>query len=128
ALFITGSMLFGIFTDYIWMGTIGFEAVYTTMLYSKITLGISGFVLFFILSFITLYFIRLSYMKHFSHVQLPPYVRQAKIAYGVMILGALLIGVIGSLIVQGLGWEPALKFMNYETFGETDPFFGLDIS
>src|SRR5690625_6028781 len=38
------------------------------------------------------------------------------------------IGIIGSSIVQGIGWERLLKFLNYETFGKTDPYFGIDIS
>ena len=39
---------FKVLNEYIWMDTIGFSSVYTTIIYSKITLGIVGFLLFFI--------------------------------------------------------------------------------
>src|SRR5690625_2851109 len=103
-LFIIGTFLFQIFTEYIWMETLQFQRVYTTILYSKITLGISGFLLFFILTLITLYFIRHSYMAHFNAVQLPVQLTKRRYAFGIMVAGATFIGVVGSLIVQGLGW------------------------
>src|SRR5690625_2545748 len=127
-LFILGYIAFQLFTEYIWMDTLGFGKVYTTVLYSKIILGVSGFVLFFILTFLTLYWIRLSYMNHFSKVQLPPVLVNGKPAYLIIVAASAFIGVIGSLIIQGLGWEPALKLMNYTSFNQTDPFFNMDIS
>src|SRR5690625_3416163 len=54
-LLVLGTLGFQIATKYIWMDSLDFSKVYTTILYSKATLGISGFVLFFILSFVTLY-------------------------------------------------------------------------
>lgn len=119
---------FQLFTEYIWMDTLNFGKIYTTILYSKVLLGISGFVLFFILTFLTLYWIRLSYMNHFSPVQLPSFVAKGKIAHLIMGASAAFIGLIGSLIVQGLGWEPALKFINHTSFNKVDPFFGMDVS
>src|SRR5690625_7379776 len=46
----------------------------------------------------------------------------------IFIGASVFIGIIGSSIVQGIGWERLLKFLNYETFGKTDPYFGIDIS
>ena len=122
------SIGFNIFTDYIWMDTLGFEKVFTTILYSKVMLGVVGFVLFFILTFLTLYWIRLSYTKHFSPVQLPEFVAKGKQAYGIISLASIIVGIIGSSIVKGIGWEPALKFLNYATFNKVDPYFNMDVS
>ena len=45
-----------------------------------------------------------------------------------MLIGAILIGALGSSIVQGVGWEPALKMLKHVSFGKTDPYFGMDVS
>lgn len=119
---------FRIATNYIWMDSLQFGSIYTTLLYSKVTIGLTGFILFFLLTFMTLYFIRLSYMKHFSPVQLPSVVRENRFAYGIIFLGAAIVGIFGSMIIQSIGWEPVLKFLNYSKFDKVDPYFQLDVS
>src|SRR5690625_3107224 len=119
---------FEIATKYIWMDSLDFSKVYTTILYSKAILGVSGFLLFFILSFVTLYWIRLSYTKQYSPAQLPVVITKNRYAYGVITLASTLIGITGSLIVEGIGWEKALKFIHHTSFGVTDPMFNMDIS
>lgn len=119
---------FQIATRYIWMDTLDFGSVYTTILYSKVTLGVTGFVLFFLLSFATFFWIRFSYMKQFSPAQLPVIISKNRYAYLLMVLASTLIGITGSLIVEGIGWEKALKFIHHTTFGITDPFFNMDVS
>ncbi|OZU90570.1 membrane protein [Virgibacillus indicus] len=115
-------------TDYIWMDSLGFETVYTTILGSKVMLGLIGFLLFFILTYITLAWIRKSYFSHFHSNQLPPLIENRKSSRLIMMGGALFTGLIGSSIVQGVGWEPFLKLTNYASFGQTDPHFNMDIS
>lgn len=117
-----------IMTKYIWMDTLGFSDVYATILYSKITLGIVGFLLFFISTLLTVVWIRNNYVKHFSYHQLPAFVTRKKLAYATMIFAAILIGVLGSVAVQGLGWEPALKVFNYRAFDVADPHFNMDVA
>src|SRR5690625_1701128 len=114
--------------DYIWMDTLGYGSVYTTMLTSKIVLALSGFVLFFLTLFFTLFWIRKTYLSHFDANQLPPLVLNRKASLFTIIIIAILSGFIGSFIVQGIGWEPALKFLNHESFGVTDPYFSKDVS
>src|SRR5699024_12672195 len=41
---------------------------------------------------------------------------------------AIFVGIIGSGIVQGDGWEPTLKLLNYASFDQADPHFNMDIS
>src|SRR5690625_6601946 len=95
------------------MDSLDFSKVYTTILYSKAILGISGFVLFFILSFVTLYWIRLSYTKQYSQAQLPVVITKNRYAYGVITLASTLIGIIGSFVVEGIGWEEDLKLFHH---------------
>src|SRR5690625_6799986 len=67
-------------TNYIWMDSLQYGNVFTTILFSKVVLALSGFLLFFICTFITLYWARQNYMSHFSHHQLPKFVSNCKYA------------------------------------------------
>ena len=128
ALLIILYVAFHIYTNYIWMDTLGFSSIYTTILSSKVMLGISGFVLFFLLTFGTLYWIRLSYMNQFKSGELPLFIINKKPSFFLIAFASFLVGIMGSLIVQGIGWEPTLKLFNYTPFNKEDPFFGMDIS
>src|SRR5690625_5526872 len=61
ALFIIMVMIpaFQLLIDYIWMDTLGYGSVYTTMFMSKIVLALSVFVLFFLSLFFMLFFLLL---------------------------------------------------------------------
>src|SRR4051812_40050074 len=71
AIMIMGSFIFQFLTEYIWMDSLGFEKVFTTILANRILLSVIGFLLFAVGSFITLSWIRRSYMSHFDPRQLP---------------------------------------------------------
>src|SRR5699024_7989756 len=126
--FIIALVVFQYLTEYIWMDTLGFAQVFTTIIKSKITLVAVGFVLFAAVTYITLFWIRRSYLSHFDTVQLPKIMLDRKKMTWIFIGISFVVGLFGSSIVQGVGWERTLKFLNYADFGKTDPFFGLDIS
>ncbi|MFC0301633.1 UPF0182 family protein [Virgibacillus soli] len=115
-------------TEYIWMDSLGFGNVYVTILQSKILLGVIGFILFSFTTYIMLFWIRHAYIRHFEPKQLPPVILNRKISNLIMVAVAIFLGFVGSMIIQGIGWEPALKLLNYATFGKTDPYFNMDIS
>ncbi|MGY0693924.1 UPF0182 family membrane protein [Virgibacillus sp. FSP13] len=115
-------------TDYIWMDSLGFSQVFTTVLGSKVLLGVIGFVLFAICTYFTVFWIRRSYISHFDQVQLPKIMFSRKKMTLIMLGISVLIGLIGSMVTQGIGWEQMLKFIHHASFGETDPYFNLDIS
>lgn len=115
-------------TDYIWMDNLGFSSVFTTVLGSKVVLIGIGFVLFFLASFITLQWIRSSYVNHLHESQLPPIINNKKMSRLVVVTVSFFVGLLGSSVVQGIGWEPLLKFLQHESFGLTDPHFNMDIS
>ncbi|GAB4075172.1 UPF0182 family protein [Barrientosiimonas marina] len=127
-LVIAGLFAMQIMTDYYWMDSLNFSSVFTKILTSKVLLGVAGFILFAICTFITLFWIRRSYVKHFDSNQLPPILKRRKIMTAIMLGIAAIIGLFGSSIIQGVGWEQALKFFNRASFDKTDPYFGLDIS
>ncbi|HLR02225.1 MAG TPA: UPF0182 family protein [Virgibacillus sp.] len=115
-------------TEYVWMGSLGFSGVFTTVLWSKVILAVIGFLLFAIITFATAYWIRRSYLSHFAPVQLPKMILNKKQMMWVMVGISVLIGLFGSSIVQGLGWERMLKFIHHANFDISDPYFNLDVS
>ena len=127
-LLILGIASFQWIIDYIWMDHLGFKTVFTTILGSKIMLGVIGFLLFSILMYITLSWIRKSYVGHLSKEQLPAFITKKKQSIPAMLGISALVGLVGSSIIQGIGWEPLLKLLNHATFAETDPYFNMDIS
>src|SRR5699024_9759500 len=74
------------------------------------------------------YWIRQSYLKQFNPVQLPAVIENKRYAYLLTLLASLIIGVVGSLIMEGIGWEKMLKFVHHTSFGLADPFFDMDVS
>src|SRR5690625_2838701 len=125
---IGGIFAFSFLTEYIWMDSLKFATVFTTVFKNKVILVVIGFLLFAITSYVTLFWIRRSYLSHFSRAQLPSLILDRKIMTWIMIGVSIVVGLIGSSLTQGLGWERMLKFIHHTSFGQTDPHFNLDIS
>ena len=60
---IFGGMIVHLLTDYIWMNSLGFSSVFTTILWSKVILASVGFLLFAGAMFMTLFWIWHTYIK-----------------------------------------------------------------
>ncbi|RPF55336.1 UPF0182 family protein [Aquisalibacillus elongatus] len=125
---ILGIIGFQIATNYIWLETLDFESVYMTILTSRVALGVIGFILFLVVGYITLSWIRKSYLTYLNPNVIPNMISSKKASRQVILLTSIVFGVLGTVLIQGLGWEPALKLLNHEPFGTTDPHFNLDIS
>lgn len=115
-------------TEYIWMSNLGFAQVFTKVIGTKAVLAVAGFLLFALVTYVTLFWIYRIYKRTFSKGELPPLFYSGKVM--TLILGAIsvIVGLFGSSIVQGVGWQRLLKFLNRTPFGVTDPYFHLDIS
>ncbi|MEN2465146.1 UPF0182 family protein [Ornithinibacillus sp. FSL M8-0202] len=125
---IVGFLSVGLLTDYIWMDSEGFRSVFVSILSSKLLLAAVGFVVFLVLSVVTFYWIRSSYISYLDNEKLPPIILEKKKSSAIIFAISLLIGLLGSSLVQGIGWEPLLKFLNQASFGITDPYFDMDIA
>ncbi len=128
ALLVIGFSSISFFTDFIWMDTLGFRSVFTSILSSKLLLAAIGFVLFFVLTLISFLWIRNAYVSFLSEGQLPTFILEKRKGNLIIIALSIFIGLVGSALVQGIGWEPLLKFLNQASFGVEDPYFNLDIS
>lgn len=114
--------------DYIWMDTLGFADVFKTILTSKILLVVAGFVVYFLLTYITLFWIRHAYLNYFSKEQIPLFISRRITGHSIIAMISIFFGLLGSSVIQGLGWELVLKVVHATPFGIKDPYFNLDIS
>lgn len=127
-LLIVLSFIYHFLTEYIWMESLEFQTIFTTIFFTKASLSVAGFLLFSVTAFLTLYWILKSYLSHFASAYLPSFILERRKMMAIFIAVSFFVGIIGSTIVQGVGWERLLKFLNYESFGKVDPYFGIDIS
>lgn len=125
---IAGAVAIHFSTRFLWMESLGFSGVFTTILWSKISLAGAGFLLFAGAMFITLFLIYRTYFKALSAGKLPPFFFSRKIMMLMIAAISVVVGLFGSSAAQGFGWERLLKFINRTSFGQADPYFHFDIS
>lgn len=114
--------------NYIWLDSLQFGSIFITIIKSKILLGFIGFFLFFISAYFTLAWIRKTYLAYFHDERLPALIKNHKESRLLLFGISFLVGTVGSMIVQGIGWEPLLKAIYHSAFGISDPYFKLDLS
>ncbi|MFC4619794.1 UPF0182 family protein [Camelliibacillus cellulosilyticus] len=115
-------------TNYIWMDTLGFQGVFTTIFLTKVSLACLGFLLYGGALFITLFWIWRTYVKTPETEHFPRFFFSSKLVIAFIALVSMVVGLFGSGMAQGFGWERLLKFLHQSSFGKTDPFFHFDIS
>lgn len=115
-------------TDYIWADHLAYGDVFLTIFTTQIGLGLIGFILFFVSTFVMLFNIRSTFLREFPNDQLISIVNNRKPFMWVNAGISFLAGIFGYLIVKGIGWERMLTYLHQESFGVTDPYFGRDLS
>ncbi|MCE5198370.1 MAG: UPF0182 family protein [Armatimonadota bacterium] len=131
-LLIFSGALVAMYTDWLWFKNLGFGTVFSTIILTKLKLGLVLGLLFFAVIYGNLWYAR--------RIAPPPSPmgleaqlierlgRLARRGIGVVIFGA---SVIVSFMVgleAATHWEQWLKFANPVSFGTTDPVFARDIS
>ncbi len=120
AVLIVVPMLFGIYGDFLWFITLGYESVFLTILFTGIGLFVLFFLAFFLLSFLNLKIAnRLSRRKGKKSTGK---VREMNKVITILII--IFSFVIGFAFTN---WEVVLKFLNSSPFQVVDPVFGLDV-
>lgn len=127
-----GSSLLSVYLDWLWFGSVGFRAVYATVLGTRGALFLVVALAFGVLLSLTL---RSAYRARpmFLPVSGTPdslarlrtliMARPRVFAVGVSVL----VGLCAGLAAQG-DWQTAQMFLHTTSFGTTDPVFGMDIS
>ena len=122
----------GVYTDWLWFDQLGYLSVYTTILTTRITLFVVGFLVFLALFGVNVYFAS-KYSPHGvapeAQLNIPDEAlmwARRLVTVGT-IAGAVLLAVVFGVAASGQ-WEVALRFTNSEMFGITDPIFKKDMS
>lgn len=127
-LFLLFLLFMNLFAEYVWMESLGFGQVFATILGTRIALFIAGFCLYAGVIFLTIHGIRQVYLRSIPGKEIPPIIKQKWLFLMISIGVASFFGLLGSSVVQGLGWERILTFLNQDSFQLTEPIFSLDVS
>lgn len=127
-----GGWAMRLWTDYLWFDTLAYESVFTTILLTKIKLGLIAGAAFFAIVLINFLVAdrlsRTGFIKTGDNeIELPGLETLGShsrlIFLGTAAFFALILGLEASN-----SWAGFLKFLNPTDFGKADPVFGLDIS
>ena len=115
----------GLYTDYLWFGSMGYSSVFITILKSKLVLGLAAAAFFFVFAFINAYAASRSYAvsrtsDDETEVILPENLNT--IVVGIIAAVSLFFG-----LAVSSAWETVLRYVSSEPFGTLDPIFGRDI-
>ncbi|MHB1390325.1 MAG: UPF0182 family membrane protein [Thermoleophilia bacterium] len=117
-----------LYTEWLWFGEVGFGSVFTTILLTKIWLGLATGAFFFAVVYANIMIAR----KMAPGYQFGPGTEVIErmpipnnIVRWLIPLGLLIPSIIAAL-AGAAGWEDFLKFVNRTDFGVADPVFNLD--
>ncbi|MGD7002949.1 UPF0182 family protein [Corynebacterium halotolerans] len=128
---ILAPLFVGIYTDWQWFGSVDFRGVFTKVMVSRI-------VLFFVFAIIAGLIVWLAAWLTWRNrpqdiatedVNSPIYQYRTMIersVKGVLIGLPVLVGIFAGFVGQGT-WRTVLMFLNGDSFGQTDPQFGMDL-
>src|SRR5699024_8328447 len=102
---IAALITYAFLTEYIWMDSLGFSTVFTTVFKNKIILIVIGFLLFAVSSYFSVFWSRRYYLSHFSPAQSPAVIFNKKATTRIMIGMSVMVTGNGSCLTQVLGWE-----------------------
>ena len=126
-LFILLSISKGIYSEWLWFGSLDYGRVYTTILKTKVIIFFAAAIIFCILFLGNLVLATRLVTKTDTHFWPWAIVsRLQKILKLNVILGTALLSIIFGLVAQG-NWEVVLRVFNAQPFGITDPVFHKEI-
>jgi uncharacterized membrane protein (UPF0182 family) len=116
----------GLYTDFLWFQSMGYESIFLTIIKYKILLAVIGAIIFSAFAITNVYIASKSYAisrtdEGDPEVILPENINT--IVIGIIAAVALLFG----LTISGY-WELVLRYLMREPFGVVDPVFGRDVS
>ena len=127
-LFILASIGKGMYTEWLWFGSLGFSNIYTTILSTKLWLFFAGALAFFALLVANLFLARRLSPVSTDNIL----IRQAVvIVRRVLDTGILAVTIFLSLIfglITSGQWESVLRFSNATGFNVTEPLLGRDVA
>lgn len=119
-----------LWTDYLWFGAMGQAAVFTTIFWTRVKLGVVVGGLFFVWLWLNLRYARKPLPTDIALIgkRLLPEEERAQIeeyADRALLVFALIGGLMAGLVASGK-WLPWLQYVHGVDFGHVDPLFGKD--
>jgi len=118
----------GIYTEWLWFGSLGFSSVYLTVLKTKVLLFFIGAIVFFVVLMASIVLAQRLSPKNGRTVIIggeEVTIPRRAINIVIILASAFLSLIFGS--ATSSQWDPVLRFLNASPFGQTDPIFGKDI-
>ncbi|MEE8442511.1 MAG: UPF0182 family protein [Dehalococcoidia bacterium] len=117
-----------IYTDWLWFNHLGFLNVFTTVLWTRIWMFLTGFAVFGVLITASVVTVR-RHSQGESVLPLPAETLRLlnRLLTVVTVLGAILLSIVFGAMAASR-WELVLRLANSSSFGITDPVFTKDIS
>ena len=128
ALFVISSISRAIYTDLLWYDALGFQSVYTKVLFTKVIMFLVGAIIFAVLVSVSLWF-GFKQTKGEVTLPLPPEVVSLlgkAVGFGAIAVGAILSIIFG--VVFSSQWEIFLRFTNASKFALVDPIYNKSVS
>lgn len=118
-------LLLTFITDFLWFGEIGYVSVFFKRLVTELALGIPGFIILTLLTFVYLKLLKKNYIKKVNTVEFGINVKTLnRITFAL----SAVFGFITVLTYVNNCWFEVLKCFNATDFGKKDPIFHHDIS
>jgi len=127
-LFILATIGKGIYTEWLWFGSLGFSNIYTTILTTKLWLFFAGALAFFALLVANLFLARRLSPVSTDNILIKQAVVIVRRVLDTGILAVtIFLSFIFGLITSGQ-WESVLRFSNATGFNVTEPLLGRDVA
>ena len=111
--------------DLNWFREVGYTDTFLKMIFSKLTVGVPIFFIFYV--FLTVY-LKLLKRKYFTTVETVVDDHTEKLANRIKNIAVIIISIISAFSISSVFWMDILKFVHSTQFGITDPVFNKDIS
>lgn len=116
----------GLYTDWLWFGSVGYENVFTTELAARVAIFVSVALIFMFLFLLNVYIARWLVKRNMLFFSDETLVAQRTITYAAWGIALLLAWLVGS--TASSNWLTVLQYLNRVPFEQADPIFGQDIS
>lgn len=111
--------------DLSWFKEVGYTDTFIKMIFSKLTVGIPIFFIFYI--FLTVY-LKLLRKKYFDTIETVIDEETEKFSNRMKNIAVIIVSIIFAFSISSVFWMDILKFVNSTSFGVKDPIFNKDIS
>jgi len=127
-LFIVINIAKGLYTEWLWFNSLGYDSVYTTILKTKVLVFFSAAIIFCVFFLGNLVLATRLAPKSRANIWPWAIVRQLQqVSRLSIVIGTALLSLIFGLVAQG-NWEVMLRFFNGQPFGITDPVFNREVA